>query len=284
MDVKTLDDLFTDCFIPLDKKKRVGNYSIGKVIGKGAFSTVRLGTNITNNETVAVKIIQKKSLFQKEKAKQWFCREANALRQLRHNNIVKLLEWMETERNLYLVLELVEGESMKKYLKRILIIPEYEAQHYMKQLTEALEHMHNQGIVHRDLKLENFVLNKEGSVLIVDFGMSSEVECGDRLLLCGTPLYSAPEILCKEQHSPASDVWSIGVCLYQMVTGSLPYQADSMKYFELYSNILKGLNIPDEVSTDCQDLITRMLTVEKDDRISTNSILIHPWMSQSDQS
>lgn len=280
MACQLFETVFDDRFIPLDTRKRVGNYSIGRTIGKGAFSTVREGRHLLKHELVAIKVIPKSSILKQEKVKKRFCREIQVQKDLNHPNIVRCLEWMETERNFYLVLELVEGENMKDYLKRRNQVDEDEARTLMTQICSAVDYMHNKGILHRDLKLDNMVLNKGGTVKITDFGLSTCLnEDENKYNFCGSPSFIAPEILSNRKYTTASDIWSIGVNLYYLLTGALPFKMDSKHHFtSLYFNILQGCQIPQSLSNECQLLLRSMLTLDENKRISMAEILTHSWM------
>lgn len=278
------EDVFQDQFIPLDTRKRVGNYTIGKTLGKGSFSTVREGKHLQNEQLVAIKIIQKSSILQQEKVRKRFCSEIKVQKGLNHPNIVRCLEWMETERNFYLVLELVQGETMREYLKKRNRIDEEEAKIILIQICSAVNYMHNKGILHRDLKLDNMVLENDGKVKITDFGLSTNLDgLENRLQFCGSPSFIAPEVLCKRSYTTASDIWSLGVNLFYLLTGNLPFTMESKNNFtSLYFSILQGCEIPQTLSNDCQDLLRRMLMKEESQRISMAEILTHSWlMSES---
>ncbi|XP_071137884.1 uncharacterized protein [Mytilus edulis] len=275
------EDVFQDQFIPLDIRKQVGNYKIGKTLGKGSFSTVREGKHLQNEQTVAIKIIPKSSILQQEKIKKRFCSEIKVQKGLDHPNIVRCLEWMETGRNFYLVLELVEGENMKDYLKRKKQIDETEGKSIMRQICSAVHYMHNKGVLHRDLKLDNMVLEKDGKVKIADFGLSTSLEgIENKLHFCGSPSFIAPEVLSKRNYTTASDIWSLGVNLFYLLIGTLPFTMESKNNFvSLYFSILQGCEIPSTISEECRDLLTKMLTVDEDRRIAMHDILEHKWLT-----
>ncbi|XP_062615544.1 uncharacterized protein LOC134277239, partial [Saccostrea cucullata] len=116
MSLDLFETVFKETFVLTDKRKRVGNYNIGRVLGKGAFATVRFGTHLLSGEHAAIKVVPKKSILQKERSKRRFNRELYALKRLDHQNIVRLKEWMETDRNFYLVLSYINGDTLKQYL------------------------------------------------------------------------------------------------------------------------------------------------------------------------
>ncbi|KAL4232879.1 hypothetical protein ACF0H5_007566 [Mactra antiquata] len=272
-------------FDSLNKKKKVGNYLLGKLLGEGAFSKVRNGLHIIAREKVAVKIVPKKAALLREYVKKSVRREAMLLQKLEHPNIVKLYEIMETENSYYLVLEFAEGGEFIKYLSEKKRLSEMETQKYIRQIASAVDHMHISNISHRDLKLENLLLDKDNNIKIIDFG-ASNVFYGDYSLStqCGSPVYAAPEMYCNRKYGPAVDVWSMGICMYAMLTGKLPFLPEPPNNFNmLHSLIMRGAQLPDTLSDDCANMITRMLAVDPSIRITVEEILTHSWLQQNQQ-
>lgn len=281
MSLDLFETVFKETFVLNDKRKRVGNYSLGRVIGRGAFGTVRLGTHLLSGENAAVKVVPKKSILQKDKARRRFARELHALKQMDHPNIVCLKEWMETERNFYLVLTYINGDTLKHYLNDVKRLSENEARRYINQMTSALNYMHSQNFLHRDIKLENTVLQSGGKVFIVDFGLSVDVSFLENPNMCGSPTYMAPEILLKHGITLSADIWSLGICLCYLVTGCHPYHMSFKdNYATLYFKILQGSTLPSFLSEECRDLIQRMLSLDPYNRISTEEILAHAWLQR----
>ncbi|KAK3098791.1 hypothetical protein FSP39_023156 [Pinctada imbricata] len=274
------ESIFNEKFEPSDKQKKVGNYRLVEVIGKGAFGTVWKGKHVLTRNEVAIKVVPKKSILQRDRAKRRFLSETQALKRLEHNNIVKLLTWMETDKNFYLVMEFICGESLKRYLRKRGRISEYECKTYIGQITQALKYMHDQDIVHRDIKLDNIVLEKgKDRVKIIDLGLSVNLSKVDNSRLCGSLHYMAPEVLDRQAFSTAVDVWSLGVCLYHLVTGSHPFHHTSIRNMSnMYFHILRGFTLPNSLTEECRDLLHNMLDMNPEDRISTENILIHAWL------
>ncbi|KAK3096879.1 hypothetical protein FSP39_004355 [Pinctada imbricata] len=269
-----------DNLVPNDRKKKVGSYILGKTIGEGSFAKVRLGYHIIAREKVAVKVVSKKALLLKEFVRRNVRREAIVLQKLSHPNVVRMYEVMETENSYYLVLEYAESGEFIKYLSIKKFLPEYECRKYIRQIVSAVDHMHKNNIVHRDLKLENFLLDKNLDIKIIDFGLSN-VFYGDTSLStqCGSPAYAAPEIFSNQKYGAGVDIWSLGVCMYAMLIGSLPFVPEPpTNIAQLHSLILKGCDIPEGLSEECRDLLRRMLSVEPRKRIKMEDIFRHPWI------
>ncbi|XP_048766080.2 uncharacterized protein LOC125673513 [Ostrea edulis] len=283
MSLDLFETVFKETFVLSDRRKKVGNYTLGRVLGKGAFATVRLGTHLLSGESAAVKVVPKKSILQRDKALRRFSRELYALKRLDHTNIVRMREWMETDRNFYLVLSYINGDTLRQYLREVTRLSENETRRYFLQMTSAINYMHAQNILHRDIKLDNMVLQGGVKVVIVDFGLSIDVAYLDNPKMCGSPAYVAPEILIRQTFTISADIWSLGICLCYLVTGSHPFHMNSVSndhHSNLYFKILQGSILPSFLSEECRDLIKRMLSVDPVNRITTEEILAHTWLSR----
>ncbi|XP_074663072.1 uncharacterized protein LOC141915445 [Tubulanus polymorphus] len=264
-----------------DLKKKVGDYVIGKVLGEGAFAKVRLGIHLPTKEKVAVKIVNKANVKRHPYMKKHFRREATILQKLDHPNIIQIYDLMETENCFYLVTEWADGGDFVKYLNLRRILNEFEARRIMRQLVSAVDHMHKTHVVHRDLKLENVMLDKDINVKLIDFGLGNVFNDSKILLTnCGSPGYTAPEVLTKKPHGPAVDIWALGINLFVMLTGTLPFLVDSpTNYTKLHATMLKGPNIPSHLSDECQDLLNCLLDPDPSRRIKMAVLRVHPWLN-----
>ncbi|KAL4233108.1 hypothetical protein ACF0H5_007793 [Mactra antiquata] len=276
----TFDDLFRERFIPLDCRKKVGNYVIGKTFGEGSFSKVRLAKHVSTGEKRAVKILPKKTVLNQCDVRRRFLREVRSLRQITHENVVQLFEVMETSRNYYIVLELLPGDNFKEYLRKRKSLPEDESRYYMNQISDAINYLHMNDIVHRDLKPENILLEKK-QIKIIDFGLSTLTSAMETMTTqCGSPAYAAPEIFTKQPYTKRVDVWSIGVILYLSLTGSLPFNTHGRSSVHQYANVLQGYTLPPGIplSEGCCDILAQMLKVNPDERISSSDLVHHAWL------
>uniref|UniRef100_A0A672FYK8 non-specific serine/threonine protein kinase n=1 Tax=Salarias fasciatus TaxID=181472 RepID=A0A672FYK8_SALFA len=243
-----------------DDQPHIGNYRLLKTIGKGNFAKVKLARHVLTG----------KELF----------REVRIMKMLNHPNIVKLFEVIETEKTLYLVMEYASGGEVFDYLVAHGRMKEKEARAKFRQIVSAVQYCHQKCIVHRDLKAENLLLDADMNIKIADFGFSNEFTLGNKLdTFCGSPPYAAPELFQgKKYDGPEVDVWSLGVILYTLVSGSLPFDGQNLK--ELRERVLRGkYRIPFYMSTDCENLLKKFLILNPSKRGSLEQIMRDRWMN-----
>ncbi|XP_041470128.1 serine/threonine-protein kinase SIK3-like, partial [Lytechinus variegatus] len=225
---------------------------------------------------VAIKIIDKTQLEGDNIQK--IVREVKVMKLLSHPHIIRLYQVMETDRYMYLVTEYASGGEIFDHLISHGKMTEREARQKFKQIVAAVHYCHKRGIVHRDLKAENLLLDANMNVKIADFGFSNFFE-KDNLLKtwCGSPPYAAPELFeGREYNGPKADVWSLGVVLYVLVSGALPF--DGKTLHSLRARVLSGqFRIPFFMSEGCEDLIKHMLILDPGRRYTTDQVLNHRW-------
>ncbi|CAI4224758.1 unnamed protein product [Auanema sp. JU1783] len=256
----------------------VGKYKLLKTIGKGNFAKVKLAKHTITGQEVAIKIIDKTAL--NPSSLQKLFREVKIMKQLDHPNIVKLYQVMETEQTLYLVLEYASGGEVFDYLVAHGRMKEKEARAKFRQIVSAVQYLHSKNIIHRDLKAENLLLDNDMNIKIADFGFSNQFSIGNKLdTFCGSPPYAAPELFQgKKYDGPEVDVWSLGVILYTLVSGSLPFDGQNLK--ELRERVLRGkYRIPFYMSTDCENLLKKFLVLNPARRGTLETIMRDRWMN-----
>ncbi|MCI4386463.1 hypothetical protein PGIGA_G00062590 [Pangasianodon gigas] len=262
-----------------DEQPHIGKYRLLKTIGKGNFAKVKLARHVLTGKEVAVKIIDKTQL--NSSSLQKLFREVRIMKLLNHPNIVKLFEVIETEKTLYLVMEYASGGEVFDYLVAHGRMKEKEARaKFRQQIVSAVQYCHQKCIVHRDLKAENLLLDADMNIKIADFGFSNEFTLGNKLdTFCGSPPYAAPELFQgKKYDGPEVDVWSLGVILYTLVSGSLPFDGQNLK--ELRERVLRGkYRIPFYMSTDCENLLKKFLILNPTKRGSLEQIMKDRWMN-----
>ncbi|XP_045124343.1 calcium/calmodulin-dependent protein kinase type 1 isoform X2 [Portunus trituberculatus] len=258
-------------------------YVLKDLLGTGAFSQVRLAEVKDDPSTVvAIKIIDKKALKGKEDSLE---NEIKVLRRLTHPNIVQLLETFEDKHKVYLVMELVTGGELFDRIVEKGSYTEKDAADLIRQVLEAVDYMHEQGVVHRDLKPENllyFSQDEDSKIMISDFGLSKMEDSGIMATACGTPGYVAPEVLAQKPYGKAVDVWSIGVIAYILLCGYPPFYDENDA--NLFAQILKGefeFDSPywDEISDSAKDFIRQLMCVDVERRFTCKQSLNHPWIS-----
>lgn len=258
-------------------------YEFKDLLGTGAFSQVVLAeSRDTPGVMHAIKCIDKKALKGKEDSLE---NEIKVLRRLKHPNIVQLLETYEDKNKVYLVMELVTGGELFDRIVEKGSYTEKDASDLIRQILEAVDYMHSQGVVHRDLKPENLLYycpEEESKIMISDFGLSKMEDSGIMATACGTPGYVAPEVLAQKPYGKAVDVWSMGVIAYILLCGYPPFYDESDA--NLFAQILKGefeFDSPywDEISDSAKDFIRHLICVDVERRYTCRQALAHPWIS-----
>eukprot|EP01022_Parablepharisma_sp_SALTPOND_P013440 TRINITY_DN17_c0_g1_i1.p4 TRINITY_DN17_c0_g1~~TRINITY_DN17_c0_g1_i1.p4 ORF type:complete len:463 (+),score=67.94 TRINITY_DN17_c0_g1_i1:1612-3000(+) len=235
-------------------------------------------------QMVAIKSINKEFLTD-EHSKRKVMQEFSILKLLHHPSVIKLYETFESKKHILFVIELCAGGDLLNYVRRRRKLKENVAKYIFKQLIEGLQHCHSRGILHRDIKLDNVLLNAKGDIKICDFGVSKIVKKGEKMMeQCGTPAYIAPEILRDKGYEGfAVDIWSAGVALYAMLYGTVPFKANNMR--DLHKMIMKGsYSLKEDVSKEARDLLRRMLECNPRRRITIPEILGHTWMANVEKS
>ncbi|KAM9658741.1 serine/threonine-protein kinase SIK2 isoform 2-T2 [Trichechus inunguis] len=256
---------------------RVGFYDIEGTLGKGNFAVVKLGRHRITKTEVAIKIIDKSQLDAVNLEKIY--REVQIMKMLDHPHIIKLYQVMETKNMLYLVTEYAKNGEIFDYLANHGRLNESEARRKFWQILSAVDYCHGRKIVHRDLKAENLLLDNNMNIKIADFGFGNFFKSGELLATwCGSPPYAAPEVFEGQQYEgPQLDIWSMGVVLYVLVCGALPFDGPTLPI--LRQRVLEGrFRIPYFMSEDCEHLIRRMLVLDPSKRLTIAQIKEHKWM------
>ena len=252
-------------------------YSIGRVLGEGAFGKVKLANHNLSGEKVAVKIFEKFKI-RDDSARKRVIREIRNLQRIQHPSIIKLFEVIDSAKRMCLVIEYANGGDLCKYVRAKRRLDENEARRLLAQIACGIHICHANNVVHRDIKLENCLLDSRRICKIVDFGFSTAFRPGQKLkTFCGSPSYAAPEIISRKPYiGPPVDVWSLGVLLFGMLAGYFPFQGDTAD--DLYRRVLRGdFKAPNFISRESRDLLRRMLTVDPARRATIEDVLAHPW-------
>ena len=260
-------------------KTKLSFYKFGRLIGRGAFGKVNLGLHILTGKIVAIKSFNKNKL-KDENSKLKIYHEINLMKILHHNSIVKILETLETPNYILIIMENISGGDLLNFVKKRTKLNEKISKFIFKQLITSIKYIHSKNIIHRDIKLDNILIDLNNNIKICDFGVGKQYIKGDKLKdKCGTPAYIAPEILKNFGYEgPPVDIWSSGVVLYAMLSGTVPFKANQLK--DLHKMILKGnYKKINGISSNAQDLIDKLLEVDPKKRISIEGIFKHPWMN-----
>ncbi|CAI8587431.1 unnamed protein product [Vicia faba] len=262
------------------KGMRLGKYELGKTLGEGNFGKVKLARNTDSERFYAVKILEKNKIVDLNNTDQ-IKREISTLKLLKHPNVVRLYEVLASKTKIYMVLEYVNGGELFDKIASKGKLTEAHGRKMFQQLIDGVSCCHNKGVFHRDLKLENVLVDAKGNIKITDFNLSALPQhCrADGLLhtTCGSPNYVAPEILANKGYDGAkSDIWSCGVILYVILTGYLPF--DDRNLAVLYQKIFKGdVQIPIWLSPGAQNIIKRILDPNPETRITMSMIKEDEW-------
>ncbi|VYS48462.1 unnamed protein product [Arabidopsis thaliana] len=262
------------------KGMRVGKYELGRTLGEGNSAKVKFAIDTLTGESFAVKIIDKTCITRLNVSFQ-IKREIRTLKVLKHPNIVRLHEVLASKTKIYMVLECVTGGDLFDRIVSKGKLSETQGRKMFQQLIDGISYCHNKGVFHRDLKLENVLLDAKGHIKITDFGLSalSQHYREDGLLhtTCGSPNYVAPEVLANEGYDgAASDIWSCGVILYVILTGCLPF--DDANLAVICRKIFKGdPPIPRWISLGAKTMIKRMLDPNPVTRVTIAGIKAHDW-------
>ncbi|XP_036935852.1 serine/threonine-protein kinase DCLK1-like isoform X8 [Acanthopagrus latus] len=259
-------------------------YKVGRTLGDGNFAVVRECVERSTGREYALKIISKDKCRGKEHMIQ---SEVSILRRVKHPNIVLLIEEMDTNSELYLVMELVKGGDLFDAITSSNKYTERDASCMLFNLASAIKYLHSLNIVHRDIKPENLLVyeHTDGSrsLKLGDFGLATVVN-GPLYTVCGTPTYVAPEIVAESGYGLKVDIWAAGVITYILLCGFPPFRGTGEDQEALFEQILKGvLDFPapywDSVSDAAKALITGMLQVEVDQRYTAVQVLDNPWVN-----
>ena len=264
-------------------KTKMKFYKYGRLLGKGAYGKVNLCLHTLTGRLVAIKSINK-SKITKERQKQKIKIETSIMKTLSDsNNIVKVFETYETKKHICIVMEYICAGDLLSYIKKRSKLTETVAKFIFKQIILALQYIHSHNIVHRDIKLDNILIDLDNNIKICDFGVSKILKKGELMFdQCGTPTYIAPEILKNRGYEGFGvDIWSAGVVLYSMLSGTVPFKGGDLK--ELNKLIIEGdYKTINHISKEANHLLKCLLEVEPKNRIKIEDILVHPWMINVD--
>ena len=264
---------------------RLPGYLLGKVVGEGGFCKVRAAIHRVTGAKTAVKLIEKAKLRDPEDRAR-LGREIKVLKRLSHRHVIRLFDVVEDARWVFCVMEYADGGSLLDHVRARRRVPEPEAARFAYQLCQALACCHASGVAHRDVKLENVLLDARRDVKLIDFGLAAFTSPGRKLEThCGSPSYAAPEIVQRKPYDgPPVDVWSTGVVLFACVAGHLPFHAPKNDKKELCRKIASGAYVlPSDASKDFADVVSVILRVDPTRRASLATVLESRWIANRER-
>ena len=285
-------------------------YKYGRLIGQGAFGKVNIGLNVLSGRVVAIKSFNKAKLTLNSENMKKILYETNLMQKLNHPNITKILEMFEDDKFIFIIMEYINGGNLFSFVKKRRKLPEKIAKILYKQIILGIKHIHSKNIVHRDIKLENILIDLNNTVKICDFGIGVILDSENQLLYdqCGTPMYMAPEILLSSKKKGYKgfpvDIWSSGIALYIMLSGTLPFNikklakseknnsenfedddvnSQSNNNYELqYSIVKKNPKHIEKITDEARDLLHGLLNKDPNKRLTIDEILNHPWLKSEE--
>ncbi|KAF4457545.1 cAMP-dependent protein kinase catalytic subunit [Fusarium austroafricanum] len=264
-------------------KYSLGDFDILRTLGTGSFGRVHLVQSKHNQRFYAVKVLKKAQVV-KMKQVEHTNDERRMLADVKHPFLITLWGTFQDSKNLYMVMDFVEGGELFSLLRKSGRFPNPVAKFYAAEVTLALEYLHSKNIIYRDLKPENLLLDRHGHLKITDFGFAKRVP-DKTWTLCGTPDYLAPEVVSNKGYNKSVDWWSLGILIYEMLCGYTPFW-DSGSPMKIYENILKGkVKYPAYVNADAQNLLERLITADLTKRLGNlyggpGDVKNHPWFAE----
>lgn len=255
-------------------------YILERTIGSGGFAKVKLATHVLTGEKVAIKIMKKASLGEDLPRVKL---EIDALKNISHQHICKLYQVIETPTHIFMIIEYCPGGELLDHIVQRQRLTEKDSRTFFRQILSAVAYLHHLGYAHRDLKPENVLLDRNQNLKLIDFGLCAKPEGGLESQLqtsCGSPNYAAPEVIKgKQYYGSETDVWSMGVMLYALLCGYLPFDSDSID--QLYDKILNGKYTEPLFMSPCsRQVIRSMLQVDPSKRIKVQALLQHSWVKR----
>ncbi|ODV91955.1 hypothetical protein CANCADRAFT_42581 [Tortispora caseinolytica NRRL Y-17796] len=254
----------------------VGSYALGDCVGKGAFGVVYKGLHKLTGETVALKEIRISNLSTSELSS--MTEEIRLLKNLNHPNIVKYKGYLKNSSCLYIILEFCESGSLYNIYRKYGRIPEDLVALYISQVLTGLNYLHSQGVIHRDIKGANILTTKDGQVKLADFGVATHMSAKTCRSMVGTPNWMAPEVIELEGPSSASDIWSVGCTIIELLDGAPPY-SNLEQMATLYAIVnSEHPPFPENSSRTVQDFLLQCFQRDPNLRVSAKKLLKHPWI------
>ncbi|KAL5119290.1 cAMP-dependent protein kinase catalytic subunit [Pleosporales sp. CAS-2024a] len=264
-------------------KYSLADFQMQRTLGTGSFGRVHLVQSKHNQRFYAVKVLKKAQVV-KMKQVEHTNDERRMLQQVKHPFLITLWGTFQDAKNLYMVMDFVEGGELFSLLRKSQRFPNPVAKFYAAEVTLALDYLHSHNIIYRDLKPENLLLDRHGHLKITDFGFAKEVP-DITWTLCGTPDYLAPEVVASKGYNKSVDWWSLGILIFEMLCGFTPFW-DGGSPMKIYENILKSrVKYPPYIHPDAHDLLQKLITPDLTKRLGnlhggSKDVMNHPWFAE----
>jgi len=265
-------------------------YDIRHTLGTGNFSVVKMATNRETGRQYAIKIIEKQKFLNQPKVSRAFEREVEILKSCNHPQIIRFIDVIDDGGALFIVMDLVTGGDLLRYINNRGMLEELEACEITRQICEAVRYLHQRNVTHRDLKPDNILMTVNNEIKVSDFGLAkaqSPLSC--LRTVCGTPTYLAPEIVSggeeKEGYSTAVDCWSLGVIVYYMLVGKTPFNESKVGAFFTGAATIRSVDYSvfaeKNISEEARKFVDRLLQLDPKNRMTAEEALVHPWIVNS---
>ncbi len=267
----------------LESESKITDFKVLKMLGEGSFGKVHLVTHKKTAATYAIKSIDKRNNKNQE-GKPYFRREIEIMYKVHHPNVVRLFSHFEDDDYCYFIMEYISKGNLFDILskQKTKCFEAKTVANFIRDLISSVYYLHNMEppIIHRDIKPENVLMHNDGKLKLADFGWSNYIDENEsRNTYCGTPVYLAPEMIREIGHDIHLDIWCIGVLMFELLTGTIPFPGNKMNI--LSENILRTkINWPKDINFDAKNLISKILKPDPKDRISLVDMLKHPFFTK----
>lgn len=250
-------------------------YTNLREVGRGASATVYTASRIADDELVAIKVV-------KDVGKHLFVNELTLMRKLKHKNLINLLDsyWVSEQEELWLVLDYIDGSSLTDVVTET-VMREPQIAYVTHQVLQGIQYLHQNEVIHRDIKSDNVLVSYNGDVKVIDFGFSTElIERSSRTTMVGTPYWMAPEIAKKEKYSKKVDIWALGIMVLEMINGEPPYLGETQlkALFLIVTNGRPKIDFSDKSDNLKDFVMEKCLVVNVDERATVDDLMGHPFL------
>ncbi|TKR78275.1 hypothetical protein L596_019107 [Steinernema carpocapsae] len=259
---------------------RLEDFDVGRSVGRGKFGSVFVARDRNSKFVMAMKVLMKKQIEKYDMIPQ-LKREVTIQFHLRHRHILRLYGYFHDSVRVYILLEYAGRGNLFNVMKKEKMLPGPRTAHYLTQVADAVNYCHQQGVSHRDLKLENLLLTDGDQIKLADFGWSVHAHNMRRFTTCGTLDYIPPEMLEERPHNHTVDNWSIGILLYEFLVGEAPFLDKESTEGTIKRIRDLAYTFPENFPTGAKDIVTKLLVRDINERMSLPDLMAHEWMTEA---